>query len=106
VDPSKIPGGELTDDALRRLDIWTDGGTLDLFNFGVDAQHLVGALAARGRDVQYFTDFVKVPGLDPTQPLQYIAPHVVWDDIRASCSSATARRCRASTRSIRAAAST
>jgi anti-sigma regulatory factor (Ser/Thr protein kinase) len=60
-----LPGGELTDAALARLDVWTDGGTRDLFNFMVDAQHLVGAFAARGRDVSYLTDFTQAPGLDP-----------------------------------------
>jgi hypothetical protein len=81
VDPSKIPAGELTDNALKRLDVWTDGGTRDLFNFGVDAQHLVGALYARGRDVQYVTGFSQVPGLDPAAGDAYDAPHVVWDDL-------------------------
>src|SRR6185369_9798939 len=55
VDPTKVPGGELTDNALARLDVWTDGGTRDLFNFSVDAQHLMGAFAARDRDVAYLT---------------------------------------------------
>ncbi len=45
VDPKNVPGGELSDEALARIDVWTDGGTRDLFNFSVDAQHLVGGFA-------------------------------------------------------------
>src|SRR5262249_3163906 len=71
VDPGKVPGGALTDSALSRLDCWTDGGLRDLFNFGVDAQHLVGAWSARGRLATYLTWFTNVPGLDPSQPTYY-----------------------------------
>ena len=77
-----LPGGELTDAALSRLDLWTDGGTRDLFNFGVDAQHLVGAFGARGRDVAYLTDFTQAPGLDPAQPLQFLPAHIVYEDLQ------------------------
>ncbi len=79
--PSKIPAGELTDDALQRMDVWTDGGVRDLFNFGVDAQNLVGGLYARGRDAQYMTDFSAAPGQDPSQPLAFNAKTVVFDDL-------------------------
>jgi hypothetical protein len=80
VDPTKVPGGPLTDTALQRLDMWTDGGLRDLFNFGVDAQHLVGAFAARGRAAGYLTGFSKAPGLDPTQPPDaYNGKLVDWD---------------------------
>jgi hypothetical protein len=81
VDPAAVPGGELTDEALGRIDLWTDGGTRDLFNFGVDAQHLVGGFAARGRDVAYLTDFAAVPGLDPASP-DYVPSHVQYDDMQ------------------------
>jgi len=69
VDPAKVPGGALTDTALSRIDLWTDGGLRDLFNFDVDAQHLAGTFAARGRAVSYLTGFTQAPGLDPSQPV-------------------------------------
>ncbi len=69
VDPSLVPGGVLDAAALARIDVWTDGGLRDLFNFDVDAQHLAGTFAARGRAVGYLTGFNQAPGLDPTQPV-------------------------------------
>jgi hypothetical protein len=78
---SSVPGGPLDDAALSRIDLWTDGGTRDLFNFDVDAQHLAGAFAARGRDVSYLTDFTQAPGLDPKQENLYEPEKVVWDDL-------------------------
>jgi hypothetical protein len=81
VDPAKVPGGDLSDDALSRVDFWTDGGLRDLFNFGVDAQHLVGAFAARGRSATYLTGFGQAPGLDPTNPNSYDGKLVSWDDL-------------------------
>lgn len=56
------PGGVLTDDALSRIDVWTDGGNRDLFNFGVTAQHLLGQLQARRGGATMFTSFVNLPG--------------------------------------------
>jgi hypothetical protein len=79
--PGKIPSGELTDGALQRIDCWTDGGVRDLFNFGVDAQNLVGGFYARGRDVQYMTDFAYAPGEDATQPASFNAKTVAFDDL-------------------------
>jgi hypothetical protein len=81
VDPAKVPAGELTDDALSRIDVWTDGGLRDLFNFGVDAQHLVGSFAARGRSVGYLSGFAQAPGLDPTMASYYDPKLVDWDDL-------------------------
>lgn len=75
------PGGELTDDALKRLDVWTDGGTRDLFNFMVDAQHLAGAYGSRGRPVTYFSDFTQQPGLDPSKPIDFVPARVNYDDV-------------------------
>jgi hypothetical protein len=77
-----VPGGELTDEALARIDLWTDGGTRDLFNFQVSAQHLAGAFAARGRDVAYLTGFTEVPGLDPTKPNELIPQRIVYEDLQ------------------------
>lgn len=82
VDPKLVPGGELGDDALARVDLWTDGGTRDFFNFGVDAQHLVGAAAARGRGVGYLNSVVDAPGLDPSQGENYFYPsRIDWEDL-------------------------
>jgi hypothetical protein len=77
-----VPAGDLTDDALRRLDVWTDGGTRDLFNFGVDAQHLVGAFKARGRNVAYLTQFTAAPGLDPTKPNDFSPQRIDYADMQ------------------------
>ncbi len=82
VDPSLVPGGVLDAAALARIDVWTDGGLRDLFNFDVDAQHLVGAFAARGRSVNYLTAFTQAPGLDPTLPVSgYDGRLVDFDDL-------------------------
>lgn len=77
----EVPGGDLDDEALRRIDVWTDGGTRDLFNFAVDAQHLVGAFAARGRQVTYLSDFTRAPGLDPSMPNNFLPPNIVYEDM-------------------------
>lgn len=94
VDPKKVPGGELTEEALARIDVWTDGGTRDLFNFSVDAQHLVGGFAARGRDALYLTEPSQIVGLggdvhtvpgdenSPKVPADYIPSHVDYNDLQ------------------------
>ena len=94
VDPKQVPGGELTDDALSRIDMWTDGGTRDLFNFSVDAQHLVGGFSARGRDALYLTEPSQIAGLagqvpsipadpnSPKVPADYIPSHVNYEDLQ------------------------
>ena len=56
------PAGPLTDAALSRLDVWTDGGNRDLFNFGVTAQHLLGQLHGRRGGGSIFTGFTNLPG--------------------------------------------
>jgi hypothetical protein len=81
-DPStNIPAGDLDDGALSRLDVWTDGGLRDLFNFDVDAQHLVGALYTRGRDATYLTGATQAPGLDPTNPDAYDPKLIDYADL-------------------------
>ena len=77
-----IPSGPLDDAALRRLDVWTDGGTRDLFNFLVAARHLTGGFQARERNAVYFSEFTQLPGLDPTTPTQYNPSHIVWEDLQ------------------------
>lgn len=66
VDPPSAP---LDDAALWRLDLLTDGGVRDLFNFGAVARHFHGALASRlgadGRplkDVAYYGGYDYLPG--------------------------------------------
>ena len=94
VDPQKVPGGELTEEALARIDVWTDGGTRDLFNFAVDAQHLAGGFAARGRDALYLTEPSQIAGLggdvrtvpgdanSPKVPADYNPSRVNYEDLQ------------------------
>jgi hypothetical protein len=58
------PAGPLTDDALSRVDVWTDGGNRDLFNFAVSAQHLLGQLHTRRGGAASFTGLQNLPGQD------------------------------------------
>jgi hypothetical protein len=76
-----VPSGELDDDALARIDLWTDGGTRDLFNFAVAAQNLVGAFATRGRDVTYLTEFNYAQGLDPKKPDEFFPSRILYDEM-------------------------
>lgn len=77
-----IPGGPLDDDALSRLDVWTDGGTRDLFNFHVAAAQMAGGFVARDRDVVYLSDFVQAPGLDPATPSDFVPARIVYEDLQ------------------------
>ncbi len=47
---------------LSRIEVWNDGGVRDLFNFGCDGNHLVGALTQAGRSVHYFNNFASLAG--------------------------------------------
>jgi len=76
-----VPSGELDDTALRRIDLYTDGGTRDLFNFVVDAQHLAGAFVGRNRNVAYYSDFNQQPGLDPKNTSGFNPALVPYDDM-------------------------
>ncbi len=76
-----VPAGEVDDAALRRLDIYTDGGTRDLFNFVVDGQHLAGAFLGRKRHVTYYSDFNEQPGLDPANTTGFNPALVNYDDM-------------------------
>lgn len=49
-------------EALERLSIWTDGGTKDLFLFGVISSHFAGAFAQRGQSLHYFNNFTAFSG--------------------------------------------
>lgn len=64
-----IPGGAVSDDALKRLDVLTDGGVRDLFNFAASANHLSGQLYGRRggdglplRSVAFYNGFRNLPG--------------------------------------------
>ena len=76
-----VPGGPLNDEALQRLDFWTDGGTRDLFNFHVSAQHFIGTVIPRGRQATYYTGFAHMPGYDVTQPDQFTPSKMPWEDV-------------------------
>jgi hypothetical protein len=78
---STPPGGAMTDEAVHRVDLWTDGGTRDLFNFGVDAQHLLGSFVARGRDAAYYTDFSHLPGQKWDDKLNFLPQGMTWEDL-------------------------
>jgi hypothetical protein len=66
VAAAMMPGGALTDAALSRVDVWTDGGLRDPFNSAARARHLVGALASRGRLAGALSGFTQAPGLSPS----------------------------------------
>jgi hypothetical protein len=71
----------LDEQELARLDLWTDGGTRDLFNFALTAQHLVGGFAARQRAVTYYTRFTTPPGLSPEEPNNYNPAYFIYEDM-------------------------
>lgn len=71
----------LDDAALSRLDLWTDGGTRDLFNFAVDASALAGAWFSRDRITHYYTEMHNIPGQNPKDPKTFTASHIDWSSI-------------------------
>jgi len=77
-----IPGGPFDDDALSRLDVWTDGGSRDFFNFHVSAAQMAGAFVARDRDVVYLTDFAQAPGLEGSESTELLPARIVYDDLQ------------------------
>lgn len=76
-----LPGGPLDDAALARLDVWTDGGLRDIFNFHVAAQHFAGSFRTRGRSVSYFSAFEQLPGQDPTASGSVFPSRIPWEDV-------------------------
>jgi hypothetical protein len=72
---------QLDDDALARINLWTDGGTRDLFNSGVAAQALAGGWAGRGKIVHYYQEFHNIPGQDPADPGRFAAGRTLWGDV-------------------------
>jgi hypothetical protein len=79
--PIATQKAKLDDEAMARVDMWTDGGTRDLFNFAVDAQALAGAWFSRDRVVHYYTETQNIPGQDPTDPKSFSAAHIDWTAI-------------------------
>lgn len=77
----EMPSGPFTDEALRRVDFWGDGGTRDLFNFSVVTQHFSGGLVSRGRTAAYFTDATMLPGQVPGDAKYFVPGAMTWDDL-------------------------
>ncbi len=84
----EIPGGPLTDPALGRFDIMTDGGVRDLFNFASVANHLAGAVGTRrtaaGRSLKsiaFYNGYEFLPGQDPARPQDFAPGDLRWKDI-------------------------
>lgn len=83
-----IPGGPLTDDALRRIDILADGGVRDLFNFAAVANHLSGQVWGRRganglplRSVAYYNGFHFLPGQPQDKPNFFNPGEIRWADV-------------------------
>jgi hypothetical protein len=60
-------------------------------NFAADANHFVGSVSSvtnpNGTPVKpttFYDNFENLPGSDPTQPDQYLASNVLWNDVPAS----------------------
>lgn len=79
--PAGTQAKPFDDAALARMDLWTDGGTRDLFNSHVSAQAMIGDWAGRGRIVHYFTSFDKLPGQELGNESAFVAGHLNWADI-------------------------
>lgn len=83
-----VPAGELTDDALRRIDVLSDGGVRDLFNFASVANHLVGQIGARTRgdglpirSTAFYDGFHFLPGEPHDKPNDFVPTDIRWADV-------------------------
>ncbi|MBX3260564.1 MAG: hypothetical protein KIS78_01125 [Labilithrix sp.] len=83
-----IPGGPITDGALQRVDILTDGGVRDLFNFASVASHLKGQVFGRTgpnglplRSVAFYNGFDMLPGQVRGKPDDFSPALLRWADI-------------------------
>jgi hypothetical protein len=54
-------GGAFKGAASKRVDLWLDGGTRDLFNFGASAQSLAGALMSQGKTTGFISNVRSLP---------------------------------------------
>jgi len=82
-----VPGKALTDEALQRIDILSDGGVRDLFNFASVANHLTGQVFGRKdadglplRSVAFYSGFHFLPG-QPADPKFYGPFSTRWADV-------------------------
>lgn len=83
-----LPGGPITDAALQRVDILTDGGVRDLFNFASVASHLKGQVFGRTganglplRSVAFYNGFDMLPGQVRGRPDDFSPALLRWADI-------------------------
>jgi hypothetical protein len=83
-----IPAGPLTDEALQRVDILSDGGVRDLFNFATVASHLSGQVASRKtasgmplRASAFYNGFDMIPGQVRGKPDDFAPSLVRWADV-------------------------
>jgi hypothetical protein len=83
-----IPGGPLTDDALKRIDILSDGGVRDLFNFAASANHLSGQIWGRRgadglplRSLAFYNGFHFLPGEPQDKPNFFNPFDIRWADV-------------------------
>ena len=82
-----IPSGALTDADFQRIDIWSDGGVRDMFNFAAVANHLVGSMASRKaadgtqlKSTAFYNGFDTLPGQVRGSPTVTINT-MLWADI-------------------------
>jgi hypothetical protein len=83
-----VPAGPLTDDALRRIDVFSDGGVRDLFNFATVASHLSGQIFGRKassglplRSTAFYNGFDMVPGQVVGRPDDFTPRLIRWADL-------------------------
>ncbi len=83
-----VPGGPLTDEALKRIDILSDGGVRDLFNFTSVANHFTGQLFGRRgpdglplRTVAFYNGFHWLPGQPNDKPNFFTPFNIRWADL-------------------------
>jgi len=82
------PGGDLTDDALRRIDVLNDGGVRDLFNFASVANHFAGQIHGRKapnglpvKSVAFYNGFHFLPGQPQDRPNFLNLGDIRWADV-------------------------
>jgi hypothetical protein len=85
---STPPAGPVTATSLSRVSFWADGGVRDMANFAAVANHFTGAVSSvtnpNGTPVKppvFYDNFENLPGSDPSQPNEYLAANVLWNDI-------------------------
>lgn len=83
-----VPGGQLTDEAYKRIDILTDGGVRDLFNFAAVANHFTGQMFGRRgpdglplRSVAFYNGFHNMPGEPSDMPKSFSPFGIRWADL-------------------------